>query len=437
MYRSALELAHEDLDGTLTYAREALSRAAPDDHLSRASGAALIGLVSWTRGDLEGAHAAYTETIAGLELAGFVPDILGCCKTLGGIRRIQGRLTDALRTYQWALDLGSARAGAEPLRGTADMHVAMAGVLLERDDLAAVAEHLALSHALGEDNGLPQNAYRYRVAKAGLREAEGDLDVALELLDEADRLYVQDYLPNVQPVPAVRARLRLRRGELEHAEAWARERQLSPDDEVSYLREFEHVTLARLLLARHRSTPDARALGDALGLLERLAGAAQEGGRGGTVLEIVILQALAHQARGDLPAALRALQCAVTLAQPERHVRIFVDEGPPMAALLKALAKKSAAPGHARRLLTATRNESHDVSRPADLVEPLSDRELDVLRLLGTDLDGPDIARALSVSVHTVRTHTRNIYAKLGVTNRRAAVRQAHDLSLLPSQRRR
>ena len=102
----------------------------------------------------------------------------------------------------------------------------------------------------------------------------------------------------------MRARLRLRRGELDEAEAWARERHLSPDDELSYLHEFEHVTLARLLLARHRRDRDAAALEDALGLLERLLAAAQDGGRGGSVLEILILQALAHQARGDLPAAL-------------------------------------------------------------------------------------------------------------------------------------
>ena len=135
---------------------------------------------------------------------------------------------------------------------------------------------------------------------ARLREAEGDLDAALELLDEADRVYDGDYSPNVRPVPAVRARLRLRRGELDEAEAWARERHLSPDDELSYLREYEHVTLARLLLARHRRERDAGALEDALGLLERLLAAAQDGGRGGSVLEVLILQALAQQARGDM-----------------------------------------------------------------------------------------------------------------------------------------
>ena len=107
-----------------------------------------------------------------------------------------------------------------------------------------------------------------------------------------------------------------------------------------------------------------------------------------------------------------------------------------MATLLKALTKQSAAPGYVRRLLAATMRTEHHLGRPAALVEPLSDRELDVLRLLGTDLNGPDIARALSVSLSTVRTHTRNIYAKLGVTNRRAAVRQAQDLDLLPGLRR-
>jgi LuxR family maltose regulon positive regulatory protein len=436
LYRAALSLAHGDLEGTVTQAREAMSLAPPDDALTRASASALQGLASLSAGDLADAHAAYMRTVEELTSVGFLADVLGCCITLGDIRRTQGRLGDALRTYQRALDLAPSQAGA-PLRGTADMHVGMAGVLLERHDVPGAGEHLDVSRRLGDHIGLPQNPYRWRVAMARLRETEGDLDEALALLDEADRVYNGDYNPNVRPVPAMRARLRLRRGELDEAEAWARDRHLAPDDELSYLREFEHVTLARLLLARHRRDRDARALEDALGLLERLLTAAQGGGRGGSVLEIQILQALAHQAGGNAPAALAGLQEAVALAQPEGYVRLFADEGPPMAGLLKALMRQPGAPGYARRLLAATsRTEHHDLSRPATLVEPLSDRELDVLRLLGTDLDGPDIARALSVSLSTVRTHTRNIYAKLGVSSRRAAVRQAHDLNLLPGMRR-
>jgi len=126
-------------------------------------------------------------------------------------------------------------------------------------------------------------------------------------------------------------------------------------------------------------------------------------------------------------------------------VRLFADEGPPMAALLKALPKgwgagggkgRPAAAGHVRRLLAAATRTAQRPAAPQPLLEPLSERELDVLRLLGTDLDGPDIARELSVSLNTMRTHTRNIYAKLGVTSRRAAVRRAHELDLLAGRRR-
>jgi LuxR family maltose regulon positive regulatory protein len=286
MFRAALALADADLDGTVTHAREALSLAPPDDDLTRASAGALAGLASWTTGDLRGAHAAYTESVAGLASVGFVADVLGCCITLGDIRRAQGRLGDAMRTYRWALDLAAPKPGAEPLRGTADMHVGMAGVLLERDDLAAAAKHLAVSHRLGEHNGLPQNPYRSRVVMAGLREAEGDLDGALELLDHADRVYAGDYSPNVRPVAAVRARLRLRRGELSHADAWARERQLSAGDDLSYLLEYERLTLARLLLARHHIERDTAAPEEALSLLSRLLAAAEEGERGAGVIEV-------------------------------------------------------------------------------------------------------------------------------------------------------
>jgi LuxR family maltose regulon positive regulatory protein len=443
LYRAALALAHGDLEGTVEHARQALHLAPPENDLVRAAAGALGGLASWTAGDLTSAHAAYTESVAGLTRAGFISDVLGCSIALGDVRQTQGRLGDAVHAYRRALDLAASDSGAGPLRGTADMHVAIAAVLLERDDLAGAAEHLSTSDGLGEHLGLPQHPYRSRVVLARLREADGDLDQALELLDHADRVYAGDYSPNARPVPAVRARLRLRRGELGHAQAWARQRHLSAEDDLSYLREYEHLTLARILIARHRTAGDTTALPQVLTLLQRLRAAAEEGQRGASVLEVRILQALAHHAHADAPAALGALSHAVALAQPEGFVRLFADEGPPMASLLKALTRQPAVdPGYVRRLLHATTRTAgtagtqHRPVQPTGPVDPLSDRELDVLRLLGSDLDGPDIARALSVSLNTLRTHTKNIYAKLGVTSRRAAVSRAQELDLLPGSRR-
>jgi LuxR family maltose regulon positive regulatory protein len=265
---------------------------------------------------------------------------------------------------------------------------------------------------------------------ARIRQAEGDLGGALDLLNEAERLYVSDFFPNVRPVPALRAQVRAAQGEVGEALGWASERGLSVEDDLSYLHEFEHITLARVLLARYATDRAERSIQDVTRLLERLLRAAEAGQRTGRVIEILVVQALARQAREDVPAALASLQRAVTLAEPEGYVRIFADEGPPMAGLLRAVAKPGTAPGYVRRLLAAI-NQAED-SPPANngLIEPLSARELDVLRLLGTDLDGPDIARSLVVSLNTVRTHTRNIYAKLGVNNRRAAVRRARELDL-------
>ena len=373
--------------------------------------------------------------MAGLRRAGYIADTFGCAIALADIRRAQGRLGEAMRTYEQALQRASQQGGAV-LRGTADMHVGMSEVYRERGDLAAATQQLLRSQELGEHTGLPQNRYRWRVAMARLREAEGDLGGALDLLNEAERLYVGDFFPNVRPVPALKARVRVARGEWGEALGWAREQGLSVDDDLSYLREFEHITLARVLVARYAAERAEASVQEATRLLERLLRAAEEGARTGSVLEILVLQALARQARGDIPAALAALQRALTLAEPEGYVRIFVDEGPPMASLLRAAAKQGIARNYVRRLLAAVNKTEDGTPASQGLAEPLSGRELEVLRLLGTDLDGPEIARELVVSLNTVRTHTKNIYAKLGVTNRRAAVRRAAELDLPQARNR-
>jgi LuxR family transcriptional regulator, maltose regulon positive regulatory protein len=436
LYRSALAMAGGDVPGTVRHARRASDLAPGEDHLVRASAAGMSGLAFWASGDLDAGHLAYTECVAGLRRAGHIADTFGCAIALADIRLAQGRLGAAMRTYEQALQLAGEPAGPV-LRGTADMHVGMSEVHCERDDLQAATQQLLRSQELGEHIGLPQNRYRWRVAMARIRQAEGDLDGAVGLLNEAERLYVGDYFPNVRPVPALRARVWIAQGRLGEARGWAREQGLSPDDDLSYLREFDHITLARVLLARYRDERAERPIQEAAGLLERLLRAAGEGGRTGRVIDILVLQALAHQALGNTTAALAALERVMTLAEPEGYVRVFADEGPPMAALLKAGAKQGISRHYARRLLAAMSEAEHESPVRQALIDPLSERELDVLRLLGSELDGPAIARELTVSLNTVRTHTKNIYAKLAVTSRRAAVRRAQELDLLPHARHR
>jgi LuxR family maltose regulon positive regulatory protein len=427
MYRAALALAEGNTAATVRHAQQAISLAQDEDDLCRAGSAGLMGLAFWGSGDLEAGHRAYSDCVAGLLKAGFVADTLGCAIALADIRVTQGRLGDALRTYEQALSR-AAEEGKPVLRGTADMYVGLSELHRERGDLRAARKQLQHAQELGENTGLPQNPYRRRVAMARICEADGDLEGAVTLLNAAERVYVGDFFPAVRPIPALRARVWIRQGNLGEALDWAHHATLSTEDELSYGREFEHLTLARLLFARSTAEHDQGLINDVVRLLERLLTAAEEGLRTGSVIEILVAQALAHQVRGDTASALALLRRALNLAEPEHYVRVFADEGAPMTSLFRTAAKQGLVPSYVRRLLNGVAT-----NRPAErgLVEELSPRELDILRMLNTDLDGPDIARELVVSLNTVRTHTKHVYAKLGVNNRRAAVRRARELGLL------
>ncbi|WP_217913518.1 LuxR C-terminal-related transcriptional regulator [Miltoncostaea marina] len=419
IFRAALALVAGEGAATLGHAARALELAGPADHLPRGSAAALAGLAHWAAGDLVPAHERYAEAIGHLERAGHVSDALGCSLALADIQTAQGRLGAALATLEAGLAMAAPH-GA--IRGVADMHTGIAEVLVARGDPAGAAGRLTAAEALGEHAGLPQHPYRSRVAAARLRELEGDHAAALALLEEAGRRFDTDFSPVVRPVPAIAARVRLRAGDLAGAARWARERGLGTDEEPADATEYERVTLARLLVRR----------GDegALPLVARLLAAAERGGREGTVVELLALRALAELAGGDERAARASLEEALVRAEPEGWARPILDAGPGVADILRAIAAAGRAREPARRVLAALTAEDRRPPAAAGPAEGLSEREREVLRLLGSDLSGPDIARELVVSLNTLRTHTKHIYAKLGVTSRRAAVRRAAELDL-------
>ena len=322
------------------------------------------------------------------------------------------------------------------------MCVGMGMLEREHNDLNAATQYLLRSQELGEHTGLPQNRYRWHVAMARIREAQGDLDGALDLLDDAERLYVSDFFPNVRPVAASKTRVWVAQGRLAEALGWAREQGLSAEDELSYLHEFEHITLVRILLARYGSDRTDSAIHEAIGLLERLLAAAQEGGRMGSVIEILILEALAHQAQGDIFAALVPLQQALALAEPEGYIRMFLDEGPLMAGLLRKAATRGIMPGYTGKLLAAfeaqrqgSTNASPIPESPTSqsLIEPLSQRELEVLRLFKTELvwsgDRPRTHDRLEHGPHSYREYLQQTQRQDPPGGRQTGNRTGFDLA--------
>lgn len=418
MYRAALALLRGDLAGTVAHGERAARLSDHDDHFGQGAAAALIGLAHWAAGDLDAAEARYAAAIASFERAGFLADILGCTLGLSDIQVAQGRLGAARRTLTAGLDLGTANG---PLRGTADMHLGLGELHFERNELDAAGERLQASLELGEGLALRQHGYRWRVLDARLHAACGDHAGALALLGDAERRYDTDYSPKARPVTATTARVRLAAGDLAGAEQWAADAGLSVDDEPAYLRDYEQLTFARLLLATGRPT-------DAIGLLQRILAAANGGHRDGNAIEALALLAVAHDAVEDTPQGLAALEEALTRAAVEGFVRVFLDAGVPMKALLKTAVRHGRAADRAAAVLAGAGSPA----KPAHqgLVDELSSRELDVLRLLRSDLSGPEIAAELAVSINTVRTHTKNIFMKLGVNSRRAALRRADEVGL-------
>jgi LuxR family transcriptional regulator, maltose regulon positive regulatory protein len=435
VYRASLAQARGDVAGTEKHARRALVLAGPTDHLARGGAAGFLGLAAWARGDVSSALETFAQAVASLHAAGALVDELSSTVVLADLWLAAGRPGTAIRLYQRALQRAEAH-GDPVARATADLHVGLSEIERDAGDLDSANRHLERAAALGERASSPESRYRWFVARGRVADAEGDPQEAITLLDQAEQLHRPGFFPDVRPIAAMKARVWISRGNLGPAVDWARERGVSVTDDARYLREFDHLTLVRLLLAQYgtqyRARPETGGLDQAVALLDRLRAAAETSGRAGSLLEIRMLQALAHDAQGDRPQALESLAHAVTQApEPDGYARLFLDEGDPMIGLLHD-ATHGVAGGHARRLLGLASPPEAGLpgsgQRPA---ESLSDRELQVLRLLDSELSGPQIARELFVSHNTLRTHTKHIFTKLDVTSRRAAVRRARERGLI------
>jgi LuxR family maltose regulon positive regulatory protein len=437
MYRAALALARGDVEGTAQHARRALDLTGPDDHLARGGAAGFLGFAAWAQGDLPGALETFTQAVASLHAAGSLVDGLSGTVMLGDLWHALGRPSEARRLCTQALASAEAR-GAPVARAAAELHVALSELDIDVADLESARQHLEAAAALTDQASATESRHRWFIAQARLAWAENDPERAVQLLDQAEQLHRPGFFPDVRPIASIRARIRIAQGKLAEATDWARERGVTAGDEARYLSEFDHLTLVRLLLARHRALHETGALDEATDLLDRLHGPAETAERAASLLEIRMLRALVEDAQGRRPQALATLTQALVLApEPDGYLRLFLDEGAPLLSLLSDI-KPAGVAGHQARLLlrvsgsTETgpaQNSGQRVARTAG--ESLSQREIQVLRLLDSELTGPQIARELFLSHNTVRTHTKHIFTKLDVVNRRAAVLRAQERGLI------
>lgn len=412
---------------TLRYAETALDLI-PDDHaFMQAQAASILSASSWAHGDLETAYEYMSNFVTASLNNGNIAFAIASSFAKAAILVTQGRLRDAMQVQRSALEL-AATYHAEDF--SAQHHLGLGLLHYEMGEDERAALHLQKAFELGQQTNTVDWAYNKRRAQAYLKESDGDLDAALDLWDEAERVYVRTPIPNLRPVDAMKARIYLKQNRLDKAQSWAARSGLSLHDAPDYLHEFERLTLVKITLA---DSPNEQQIVDVLKLLNAQFKLAQKQNRLRSQIEILILQAQALYTKGETAQAASALEQALQLAEPEGYLRLFVGDCKSMIELLLKI-KSGYLQKYAKRIL-AKLTPQKDIQPPSfmiqPLIDPLSERELEVLRLIAQGLSNQEITQKLVVALSTVKGHNLRIFAKLQAKSRTEAVARARELGLL------
>jgi LuxR family maltose regulon positive regulatory protein len=454
--RAAIARSSGDLERCVAMGRRALELLPETESIARASAKTNEDLAYLLSGNVAPANErALEEATASFHASGAQIMLLRSVDFLARLRTLQGRLRAAAATYEESAQVASGRDGLRGAVNSAAYYVGLGDIHREWNDLDSAESHLRRGVDLftGTSSVDAEVVTHGYLSLARLQQARGRHADAQATLEEfADLARQRDFVPRlVARGQAALARLALVQDDLPAAVSWAEASGLGACDEPGYRREEQYLTLARVLIAQGQRGPMNPYLDDALGLLDRLFAAARGAGRMSSVIEILALRALALQAQHESSEALAALEQSLLLAQPEGYVRIFVEEGAPMAALLSELLKaRSKGPRNARqhallgyvRLLLAVFESPHTSTDPAapswsaagqdqPLLDPPTAREQEVLALIAEGLSNREIAARLFIEVGTVKGYIHNLMRKLEVDNRTKAVVRARELHLV------
>jgi LuxR family maltose regulon positive regulatory protein len=432
--RSYLAQFHGDAEATAAFATQTLAASKPGERALSATAHGFLAVAEWLRGRLTEAERALASSVTEWRETGELTLIVWGYYELVLIQLAQGRLDAAALTCEQALDSLVTSGRPQPAAGPS--HAGLADIAYQRDELDSALRHATEGIELCRQFVYTTPLADGLVTLAMIRQATGDLAGALEAITEAGQVS-SGPAGLLNQVPARRARLLLAQGDLAAAARFPQENGLGPDDEPDYAREPGYLVLARILLAQDRP-------GQALALLDRLHAAAAAQDRVGSLIEIGALRALALAAAGDQAGAVAALAEALLLACPQGHIRVFADEGSAMAALLGRLIAAQRAGsgfqaaagvplGYLARLQRAfgPGQPARDPV-PSGIVDPLTSREFEVLKMLAAGRSNQAIAGELVVTLDTVKKHVGHVLGKLGAANRTEAVARARELNLIP-----
>jgi len=415
--RAMLAVPLHQVETIFAQSRRALEFLHPDDLPIRTATTWALGYAYQLQGDRAAASQAHTEVISIGQASGNIIFTIGSTTSLGELKEAENQLYLAAETYRRALQL----AGDPPLPIACTAHLGLARIFYEWNDLDAAQQHAQQSVQLARQLESIDTPATCGVFLARLKLAQGDVAGAVAILAQADQFVRQhNFVFRMPDIAAAQVLTLLHQGNLAAAADLAEKHDLP-------------ISQARVHLAQGDTSAALATLGS---LRRRVEAKGWQDER----LKVMVLQAVAHHTRGKKDKAAQLLGDALALAEPGGFIRIFVDEGPAMVRLLYETLSQGIAPDYVRRLLEAIpstepgRADSVQTQAPGtELIEPLSEREIEVLQLVADGLTNPEIANRLYLSLNTVKVHTRNIYGKLGVNNRTQAANRARFLGILPS----
>ena len=421
-----------DIKATIKHARRALELNKKEDDYRRNIVETLLGLSLWANGELEAAFSTIAVGIMNIQMEIMVTVVLA------EIKIEQGSLQQAFYIFEKSLKAAVMEEAESYKIPIASFYLGLGKLKFLKGDLKGAELLLQKSKEHGEKAALPNWRYNWYLLQARIKGSQGNLDQALDFLNEAEKYYFRSPIPDIEPLYALKTRVLVRLGKIIKVTDWMKEHKLTLEDELGYLHEFEYITLVRIIISEYRHSLNKKSLLEAKQLIVRLLNDVQKGNRIGSVIEILILQALVHEANGDMQLAIKSLEEAILLAEPEEHLQIFVDEGLQMYRIITESGINKIMPDFVSKLLKAIEekkvmNESGKVSSKfvQGLIEPLSERELEILRLITQGLSNHEICERLFLALSTVKGYNQSLYGKLQVKSRTEAVVRARELKLL------
>jgi len=443
---SANTLGGINIQVSLDLLRESYEQLPNDETFTRSPIALNLGVAHATKGEMSTASRFLNESITLAQTTGNPYVALLGLSCLAEIQIKMGLLHQAAETDRRALRLGAEWSdSSEPLSATGYAHISLAEILYQWNELDEALEHLTLGIKLSEQCGAALFVQFFYPGIALMEKFQDKATSMPELRDLVKRIGHGSYTALLSRLlDAWQARLSLAHGDIKATQRWAasHEIELNIHNLPDLGQEFSYLTLARLHIARNK----AEEIHD---LLEKMRRKAESEERIGSVIEILVLQSIALENQGKIDQAIGVLKEALLLAEPEGYVRIFVDEGEPMKQLLGIAASRGIASAYITKLLESFSGSIHALEDQSlkttdnnlttlryttstpKLVDPLSTRELEIIRLMATGATSKEIASALTVSNATVKKHIIHIYRKLDVHKQTMAVSKAQELGLL------